>query len=47
MRRIKVFTSLIQGNFRPEWMVMSILPVLPPDLRPFVPLKVVGLQVLI
>ena len=28
MRRIKVFTSLIQGNLRPEWMVFSILPVL-------------------
>ncbi len=39
MRRIKVFTSLIQGNLRPEWMVLSILPVLPPDLRPLVPLE--------
>lgn len=39
MRRIKVFTSLIQGNLRPEWMILSILPVLPPDLRPLVPLE--------
>ena len=39
MRRIKVFTSLIQGNLRPEWMVLSVLPVLPPDLRPLVPLE--------
>ena len=38
MRRIKVFVGLMQGNLRPEWMVMSVLPVLPPDLRPLVPL---------
>lgn len=39
MRRIKVFANLIQGNMRPEWMVMTVLPVLPPDLRPLVPLE--------
>ncbi len=39
MRRIKVFTGLIQGNLRPEWMVLTVLPVLPPDLRPLVPLE--------
>lgn len=39
MRRIKVLSSLIQGNLRPEWMILSILPVLPPDLRPLVPLE--------
>ena len=39
MRRIKVFTGLQQGKMRPEWMVMTILPVLPPDLRPLVPLE--------
>ena len=39
MRRIKVLSSLIQGNLRPEWMIMSVLPVLPPDLRPLVPLE--------
>ncbi len=39
LRRIKVIRSLIQGNLRPEWMVMTILPVLPPDLRPLVPLE--------
>lgn len=39
MRRIKVFSSLIHGNLRPEWMIMTILPVLPPDLRPLVPLE--------
>ncbi len=39
MRRIKIFTGLIHGNLRPEWMILNILPVLPPDLRPLVPLE--------
>jgi DNA-directed RNA polymerase subunit beta' len=39
MRRIKVFSGLFQGKLRPEWMVMTVLPVLPPDLRPLVPLE--------
>lgn len=39
MRRMKIFTSLLQGDLRPEWMVMTVLPVLPPDLRPLVPLE--------
>lgn len=39
MRRIKVFSGLLHGNMRPEWMMLSILPVLPPDLRPLVPLE--------
>ena len=39
MRRIKVVSGLLQGNLRPEWMILSVLPVLPPDLRPLVPLE--------
>ncbi|MCX5921960.1 MAG: DNA-directed RNA polymerase subunit beta' [Candidatus Dependentiae bacterium] len=39
MRRIKVFTGMVQGGLRPEWIVMTVLPVLPPDLRPLVPLE--------
>lgn len=39
MRRLKVFNGLLQGGLRPEWMVMEVLPVLPPDLRPLVPLE--------
>jgi DNA-directed RNA polymerase subunit beta' len=39
MRRMKVFSNLLQANLRPEWMVMTVLPVLPPDLRPLVPLE--------
>ena len=38
MRRIKVVSGFLQADLRPEWMIMSILPVLPPDLRPLVPL---------
>jgi DNA-directed RNA polymerase subunit beta' len=37
-KRLKVLNSfLISGN-KPEWMVMNVIPVLPPDLRPLVPL---------
>jgi DNA-directed RNA polymerase subunit beta' len=39
MRRIKVLIGLKQAGLRPEWMVLSVLPVLPPDLRPLVPLE--------
>ena len=38
IRRIRVFNNLAQANLRPEWMIFDILPVLPPDLRPLVPL---------
>ncbi len=38
IRRIRVFINLAQANLRPEWMIFDILPVLPPDLRPLVPL---------
>ncbi len=39
MRRMKVLSNLIQGNLRPEWMIFSVLPVLPPELRPLVPIE--------
>jgi len=38
MRRMKVLSSLQQAGISPKWMIMTILPVLPPDLRPLVPL---------
>jgi len=38
-RRMKVLSGLLQGGVRPEWMIITILPVLPPDLRPLVPLE--------
>lgn len=38
LRRIKLFTSLDEAKIKPEWMVLTALPVLPPDLRPMVAL---------
>ncbi len=37
-KRLKLVESFIASGNRPEWMIMTILPVLPPDLRPLVPL---------
>ena len=37
-KRLKVIDSLVASNNRPEWMIMTVLPVLPPELRPLVPL---------
>ncbi len=37
-KRLKLIESFIESNNRPEWMVLTVLPVLPPDLRPLVPL---------
>ena len=38
LRRLKMFKSMIRDGSRPEWMILTILPVLPPDLRPMVAL---------
>ena len=37
-KRLKLLESFQQSGNRPEWMIMTVLPVLPPDLRPLVPL---------
>jgi DNA-directed RNA polymerase subunit beta' len=37
-KRLKAIESLISSNNRPEWMILTVLPVLPPELRPLVPL---------
>ncbi len=37
-KRIKVLEAFLRTNTRPEWMVLEVLPVIPPDLRPLVPL---------
>ena len=39
MRRIKVLSGLMHAHLRPEWMILTVLPVLPPDLLPLVPLE--------
>ncbi|KAI1694176.1 RNA polymerase rpb1, domain 1 domain-containing protein [Ditylenchus destructor] len=38
MKRLKIVENFMESGNRPEWMVMTVLPVLPPDLRPLVPL---------
>ncbi|MBV8112081.1 MAG: DNA-directed RNA polymerase subunit beta', partial [Hyphomicrobiales bacterium] len=37
-KRLKLIESFVESGNKPEWMVMTVLPVLPPDLRPLVPL---------
>ncbi|MCZ8233928.1 MAG: DNA-directed RNA polymerase subunit beta' [Inhella sp.] len=37
-KRLKVLEAFKKSGMKPEWMVMNVLPVLPPDLRPLVPL---------
>jgi len=37
-RRVKLLSSLVKNNIRPEWMIMTHIPVVPPDLRPMVAL---------
>ncbi|MBC7133014.1 MAG: DNA-directed RNA polymerase subunit beta' [Roseovarius sp.] len=38
IKRLKVVESFIESGNRPEWMVLTVLPVIPPELRPLVPL---------
>jgi DNA-directed RNA polymerase subunit beta' len=38
IKRLKVVESFIESGNRPEWMVMTVIPVIPPELRPLVPL---------
>ncbi len=37
-KRLKLMEAFLQSGNKPEWMVLAVLPVLPPDLRPLVPL---------
>jgi DNA-directed RNA polymerase subunit beta' len=38
VKRLKLLDAFIESGTRPEWMILDIVPVLPPDLRPLVPL---------
>ncbi len=38
LRRLRLAESLLRSGIRPEWMFMTIVPIIPPDLRPMVPL---------
>ena len=37
-KRLKVLEAFNKSGIKPEWMIMTVLPVLPPELRPLVPL---------
>ncbi|MBL4802786.1 MAG: DNA-directed RNA polymerase subunit beta' [Emcibacter sp.] len=38
VKRLKVIEGFLESDNRPEWMILDILPVIPPELRPLVPL---------
>ncbi len=38
LKQQKVVEAFLRSNNRPEWMILTVIPVLPPDLRPLVPL---------
>ncbi|MBO0712171.1 MAG: DNA-directed RNA polymerase subunit beta', partial [Acetobacteraceae bacterium] len=37
-KRLKLIEAFIQSGNKPEWMILKVIPVIPPDLRPLVPL---------
>ena len=39
VKRLKIVNALRESGNRPEWMVLTVLPVIPPELRPLVPLE--------
>ncbi|MDA8791661.1 DNA-directed RNA polymerase subunit beta' [Bacteriovoracaceae bacterium] len=39
IKRLKVVESILKSQNKPEWFMMEVIPVLPPDLRPLVPLE--------
>jgi DNA-directed RNA polymerase subunit beta' len=39
LKRLKVVEAFRNSNNKPEWMIMDVIPVLPPELRPLVPLE--------
>ena len=38
VKRLKLIESFLNSGNRPEWMILTVVPVIPPDLRPLVPL---------
>ncbi|MCL4111684.1 UNVERIFIED_CONTAM: hypothetical protein GTU68_023640 [Idotea baltica] len=38
IKRLKIVESFIESGNRPEWMILTVVPVIPPELRPLVPL---------
>jgi DNA-directed RNA polymerase subunit beta' len=38
VKRLKLVEAFVESNARPEWMILEVVPVIPPELRPLVPL---------
>ena len=38
VKRLKLIEAFVESNARPEWMILEVVPVIPPELRPLVPL---------
>ena len=38
VKRLKLFEAFMESGARPEWMILEVVPVIPPELRPLVPL---------
>ena len=38
LKRLKIIEAFLQSGNKPEWMILTVVPVIPPDLRPLVPL---------
>ncbi|MEZ5647984.1 MAG: DNA-directed RNA polymerase subunit beta' [Alphaproteobacteria bacterium] len=38
VKRLKIVESFVQSSAKPEWMILDVVPVIPPELRPLVPL---------
>ncbi len=39
LKRLRIIEAFRQSNNKPEWMILEVIPVIPPDLRPLVPLE--------
>ncbi len=39
LNKLKIIDAFIHSGVKPEWMILEVLPVIPPDLRPLVPLE--------
>ncbi len=39
LKRLRILESFRQSENRPEWMILDVIPIIPPDLRPLVPLE--------
>ena len=46
-KRLKLIESFLSSKNKPEWMILRVLPVIPPELRPLVPLMEEDLQLVI